>query len=73
MMAAAAGLLGGAAAAPGAGGSIMSQTLLAILKVDSLVQSRQNSRTSSPPGRDTTASGWGEGVCACVCVRVCCE
>lgn len=42
--------------------SIMSQMLLAILKEDSLVQSRQNSFTSSPPGRDTTVwcVVWGE-------------
>lgn len=53
----------GAAAAAGvvAAGSIMSQMELAILKEDSLVQSRQNSRTSSPPGSDTTV---GCGCCS---------
>lgn len=53
----------GADAAAEAAGSIMSQMELAILKEDSLVQSRQNSRTSSPPGSDTT-------VCAVVWERM---
>ena len=52
---------GAAAAGVVAAGSIMSQMELAILKEDSLVQSRQNSRTSSPPGSDTTV---GCGCCS---------